>query len=611
MQQGERAWAERRRPRPAGQFPRLENAGNRLDAASPAAARERRPSLARLAASLRPALATPAERALCLPLCLLFSRHIRFDAADPLWADRDRLVLAPGLEDLGAAVAARTGAGADLFEAPLAIWPAGPWAAGVGLALAEKLLTARFGRSLVDHRTWIFAAGDELATGEVQELAWLAGAWRLGRLAAIAAVDNPAAPGLAGFAAAGWSVRRVDANEPGEMPAAISAALRAQKPTLIACAGAIAENDAPSGAAPADAALAAEGTVAWQAAGGRNAGVRRAWLRRLGHHTARPDFETALAGRLAVDLPSLADPAATPDAALAAYFEKTAGQAPELAHLPGPGTSHVYPAAADLPDPWRKAASRMIQGLAGCAAGLGLHGGIAPVIRASLGTAERTLPALRQAAAAGTRLICVLTDAPAPGAHPAMIAALRTLPNLLFCHPGDTAEALECAELALRRAHGPAALLVPPAALPPLAERPAHGRCARGGYVLAEAATAWGRPAPRAATLIASGPELHAALAARALLGARGVAVAVVSLPCWSLFAQAEPRFQDAVLGEAPRLALEAGGGLGWEKWTGPDGFVLDTETQLRKTQAEAGLAPAGSAVAELLLRHLGLRLPH
>ena len=93
-------------------------------------------------------------RGLTLPLCLLFARHLRFDSADPDWADRDRLVLAPALAPMAEALADLAGLPPGWCESYGL-----PLGAGLGMVLAERLLAARFGRSLVDHRAWVFATG--------------------------------------------------------------------------------------------------------------------------------------------------------------------------------------------------------------------------------------------------------------------------------------------------------------------------------------------------------------------------------------------------------------------------------------------------------------------
>ena len=97
----------------------------------------------------------------------------------------------------------------------------------------------------------------------------------------------------------------------------------------------------------------------------------------------------------------------------------------------------------------------------------------------------------------------------------------------------------------------------------------AENFCARGGYVLADA------EGPRAATLLATGSEVSIAMDARAALAADGVTVAVVSLPCWELFAQQDEAYRMQVLGTAPRIGIEAAGGFGWERWLGTDGVFI------------------------------------
>jgi transketolase len=84
-------------------------------------------------------------------------------------------------------------------------------------------------------------------------------------------------------------------------------------------------------------------------------------------------------------------------------------------------------------------------------------------------------------------------------------------------------------------------------------------------------------------------------MAARDLLRGRGVAAAVVSMPCWSLFDAQDPQYRAQVLGTAPRLAIEAAAPFGWERYVGPEGTVL-------------GMTGFGaSAPAEELFRHFGL----
>jgi len=571
-----------------------------LDALSPPEIIERRPSISRLAGVLQRAALGRAAEGLCLPLCLLFARHLRFDSADPLWADRDRLVFAPSLAPLG-----------DLLTTLVAM-PAGSFAApgqalgtGAGMALAERLLAARFGRSLVDHRSWVFGAGADLATGAVQEAAWLAGAWRLGRLTAITEVPAPDAPGLAGFAASGWSVRKVAATDAGDVAAAISAALRSHKPTLIACV----HTEAGLEHTREDC---AEGRLAWAATGRRNSGIRRTWLKRLARHASRADFESAMAGKLpagwhaALTETSL-EPAGgsgvcSTAATLRAALGRLGNALPELAAMPGDAAWTVAGAPAEF-FASREAAGQLVQGIGSAMAGAAWHGGLLPVAAQSLGQMENVRPGLRAAASAGLRLVQVLVE-PSPACPAAgQRASLRAMRNLHVFRPADASEALECAELAVRRTNGPSVLLLSETKVPILAERPTRTRCAKGGYVVAEA------PAPRAATLIASGPELHQAVAARLLLAASAVPCAVVSLPCWEFFSRQEPAWQEAVLGDAPRFGLEGGSGFGWDRWLGSEGLFLGADIAADGTE----IPLTARRIADLVLRHLGMKsgVPH
>jgi len=92
---------------------------------------------------------------------------------------------------------------------------------------------------------------------------------------------------------------------------------------------------------------------------------------------------------------------------------------------------------------------------------------------------------------------------------------------------------------------------------------------ARGAYVLREAK---GR---RQATLLATGSEVHLAVAAAEALADEGVQVAVVSMPSWELFERQTAHYQQEVLGAAPRIAVEAAIRMGWDRWIGPEGTFI------------------------------------
>jgi transketolase len=229
--------------------------------------------------------------------------------------------------------------------------------------------------------------------------------------------------------------------------------------------------------------------------------------------------------------------------------------------------------------------------------GMALHGGIIPYSGTFLVFSDYMRPAIRLAALMRQRVIHVLThdsiglgeDGPThqPIEH---LASLRAMPNLFVFRPADAIETAECWELAVKRADGPSVLALTRQALPALRADSGENRCARGGYVLAEASAG-----PRRATLVATGSEVATAMAARGALEAEGIAAAVVSLPCWELFAAQDESYHREVLGGALRVGVEAAAGFGWGRWLGPEGIFV-------------GMTGYGaSAPAEDLFRHFGI----
>ena len=582
---------------------------------------------------------------------VLWSRFLKYDAADPRWPDRDRFVLSAGHGSmLLYAVLHLTGhvgmeidklqtfrqlhspcAGHPEFgEHPAIETTTGPLGQGlataVGMALAERLMAARYGKSLVDHRTWVIVGDGCLMEGVSHEAIGLAGHLQLEKLTVLWDNNHISIDGATSlstsedqvkrFAAAGWATRTVDGHDPDQVAAAMAFATRSRKPTMIACrtiiglgaptkAGTAAVHGSPLGAKEAAAAKEMLGwheppfTVPedlyerWQAAGTRGAGTRRGWLKRLARHAQRADFERAIAGKL-------------PDnwhEAVAALKQDFADTRPKLATRQSsqkslealvPATPDMVGGSADLTgsnltlvkgmgfvSPGNYA-GRYIHygirefGMAACANGLALHGGIIPYTGTFFVFTDYLRPAIRLGALMGQRVIHVMThdsiglgeDGPThqPIEH---LASLRAMPGLHVFRPADALETAECWELAVKRADGPSMLVLTRQALPALRTDIAENRSARGGYVLAEA------EGGRQATLIATGSEVSIAMIAREILAGENIPVAVVSLPCWELFAQQDEDYRAAVLGGALRVGVEAACDFGWERIIGTTGVFI------------------------------------
>ncbi|MGE4542686.1 MAG: transketolase [Pedobacter sp.] len=153
------------------------------------------------------------------------------------------------------------------------------------------------------------------------------------------------------------------------------------------------------------------------------------------------------------------------------------------------------------------------------------------------------------------------------------LAALRAIPNLMVIRPCDANETVQAWRAALENRRGPSALVLTRQGLPVL-DRNEYGAAEgllRGGYVLAR------EDGPLGVVLIASGSEVALALEARAMLQVEGIGVRVVSLPCWELFDAQPQAYREEVLpsGPAVRVAVEAGIGMGWERYVGSSGEVV------------------------------------
>jgi transketolase len=519
----------------------------------------------------------------------------------------------------------------------------------VGMALAERLLAARFGAGLVDHHTYVIAGDGCLMEGISHEAISLAGHLRLNKLIVLfddnrISIDGPTDLAVSDdqrkrFEACGWNTWAVDGHDPEAVAAAIAAARASDKPAMIACrtvigfgapklAGTAKTHGSPLGEDEIAGARAKlrwphppfvvpdDILAAWRAAGAAGAAAHRAWADRLQAADAatRAAFARAQAGELPPEV----------DAAIAALKKKISAERPKVATRVASQTvlealvplvpelvggsadltgSNNTKTAAMTPVAPPGYAGRYIyygvreHGMAAAMNGLALHGGVIPYGGTFLVFTDYCRPAMRLSALMGQRVVYVMThdsiglgeDGPThqPVEH---LASLRAMPNLWVMRPCDTVETAECWALALKRTNGPTVLALTRQNLPTL--RTAHtddNLAAKGGYVLAEA------EGPRRATLIATGSEVSLAMEARAQLQTKGIGAAVVSMPCLELFDRQPDAYRAQVLGQGVRVSIEAGSTYGWVKYVGADG-------------ASIGLDGFGaSAPAAALYRHFGI----
>jgi transketolase len=223
-------------------------------------------------------------------------------------------------------------------------------------------------------------------------------------------------------------------------------------------------------------------------------------------------------------------------------------------------------------------------GMAAILNGIAAHGGLRAFGSTFLVFSDYMKPAIRLAAIMRLPVVFIGThdsiglgeDGPThqPVEH---LAMLRAIPNLVVLRPADAGETVEAWRVAMTRRDGPCVLVLSRQKLPVL-ERPPLGPAegvSRGAYTLLDAPG--GVPQ---AILIASGSELHVALAAARLLQGDRVRVRVVSMPSWELFAAQPEAYRTEVLPPSvrSRLAIEAASPFGWRRWTTDEGAVLAME---------------------------------
>jgi transketolase len=167
--------------------------------------------------------------------------------------------------------------------------------------------------------------------------------------------------------------------------------------------------------------------------------------------------------------------------------------------------------------------------------------------------------------------------------------SLRAMPNLLVMRPADAVETAECWALALQRRDGPSLMALSRQNLPQVRREASENHCASGAYRLRTAVAA------RQVVLLATGSEVHVALAAADLLEAEGIGCDVVSMPCWELFEAQPQAYRDEVIPDGVLVAsVEAGSTLGWERYTGRDGIRIGLDRFGASAPAEQLFAEFG-----------------
>ena len=508
----------------------------------------------------------------------------------------------------------------------------------VGMAMAEAHLGARFnrpGHDVIDHFTYVIASDGDLMEGVSSEACSMAGHLGLGKMIVVYLDNHITIEGSTDLAfsenvglrfdAYGWHVQRVmDGNDLASLESAIHAAQGVtDKPSIIVCRTIIgygspnrAGTSKAHGEALGEEELAlTKKNLGWPAEpafyipedvpthfrqmASRGNELESAWKQNVDAYTAdHPDLSREMQRCLNGDLPEGWEndlPIFTPDLddmatrqASGTVINALAARIPELmggsADLAGSNNTMIeaetdYAAGHYIGRNLRFGVREHAMGAA--LNGMMVHGGVIAYGGTFLVFSDYMRPAIRLAALMVVAPIYVFThesvglgeDGPThqPIEH---YMALRVIPHLIVIRPSDATETAEAWRAALLHRNAPVALLLTRQKMPVLDRTTlasAEG-LQQGAYILADAEG----PTPDV-ILIATGSEVHVALAAREMLAAESIGARVVSMPSWELFEAQPADYKESVLPTSvtARLAIEAGVTLGWERYVGTQGDVI------------------------------------
>lgn len=519
-------------------------------------------------------------------------------------------------------------------------------ATAVGMALGERMQNARFGDDLVNHWTYVIAGDGCLMEGVSHEAIDLAGHLGLGRMIVLWDDNDITIDGstniststdqLARFQAAGWHAVRVDGHDNEAVAAAIEAARADARPSLIACKtiigygspnkqGTSATHGAPLGD---DEIAAARKVLGWDAApfeipeavyndwhgvSARGHAARTSWEQQHAQSAKAAEFDAALDGS---DRAALASAMAAYKASLVADKPKVATRKASLMALEvvNAAVPSMVGGSADLTGSNLTKTTGMSAvnrdnfagdyinygvrefEMAAAMNGLSLYGGLRPYGGTFLVFADYCRPAIRLSALMGLPVTYVMTHdsiglgEDGPTHQPVeTVAGLRCIPNVNVLRPADAVETAEAWELAIASDSTPYVLCLSRQGLPVVRDDASENKTALGAYVLRDTDGA------RDVTLIATGSEVELALNAADALATDGIKAAVVSAPCFELFAAQSPDYRASVLGNAPRVGIEAAVEQSWGKILGDNSAFIGMDSF------------GASAPADQLFEHFGI----
>ncbi|MDC3172504.1 transketolase [Alphaproteobacteria bacterium] len=499
-------------------------------------------------------------------------------------------------------------------------------ATAVGMALSEKLLSSRFGSNLVNHYTYVIAGDGCLQEGISHEAIEFSGHLKLSKLVVLWDDNNISIDGstnlsnsanqISRFKAAGWHTQTIDGHNHNEIEKALINAKKSRRPSLIDCkttigygapslAGTSKTHGAPLGVDEINAARKALGWAnkpfeipseilnEWKKTKVRSQELFKSWTKKFENSPKRNRFETFISGTISksynkkINLFIKQMKQEMPKLATRQSSQKTLEIINQVIGNTIGGSADLTGSNLTKTSKMKTVSFRKVYGdyihygirehaMGSIMNGIALHKGFIPYGGTFLVFSDYMRSSIRLSALMSLKVIYVLThdsiglgeDGPThqPIEH---LAILRSTPNLNLIRPADTVETAEAWDIALKT-NGPTVLALSRQGLKAFrCEKSSENKVSRGGYLVNDISSR------RDLTLIATGSEVELAIEASNLLKQDGIKVAVVSLPCWELFDKQNDDYKLKVLGNSPRIAIEAACEMGWSKYLGEDGIFI------------------------------------
>ena len=572
---------------------------------------------------------------------VLFKYYLRFNPENPSWINRDRFILSAGHGSmLLYSLLYLTGykkfsldqiknfrqlssicAGHPEYEPNSGIeTTTGPLGQGlanaVGIALAEKILSKRFSKKIIDHKTYVIASDGDLMEGISHEAMSFAGHYNLNNLIVFfdnnkISIDGKTSLSVSDnykkrFESYGWNFQDINGHKENEINKAIKKAIKSNKPSIISCrtiigygspnkSGKSSSHGSPLGDEEIklvrkklkwhyrEFEIPKHTLDAWRAIGKKGTQLEKKWNQIVSKSDAKKKLEKFSSG---LDKSLL-------ESKILIEKEKYFASKPALAtrqcsakviEVLNNNLLNIVGGSADLSGSNNTNApnSKVINksdptgnyihygvrehGMAAIMNGLALHSNLIPFGGTFLIFSDYCKPSIRLSALMNLNVIYIFSHdsiglgEDGPTHQPIeQLAGLRAIPNLNVFRPADINETFECWEIALTSKNNPSAIILSRQKLPYITNEIAKTNySAKGAYCLKEVEN------PKV-TLIASGSEVELALEVQKELDQQQIKSKVISIPCVNIFNQQDNNYKNSLISDQTiNISIEAGSTYGW-----------------------------------------------